>query len=119
MVVGIVMGGFWSKALWHVASVGDAIIWRERTLRTQRTPPRSRPPCGTRGMNTLVLINIVMSLVMAVLVLWRTAMVFLSGDRRRHQHLLSGEHLLTNPATGAICTVGGPRLPWFAESSSR
>jgi hypothetical protein len=115
MVVGIVMGAFLVGALWHVASIGDAIIWRERAQDAADTAAFEAAVWNARGMNTLVLINIIMSLVMAVLVLWRTAMVFLSVIVGVISISCLVSIFLPNPATGAICSVGGPRLPWFAE----
>jgi hypothetical protein len=115
MVVGIVMGAILVGAIWHIASVGDAIIWRERAQDAADSAAFEAAAWNARGMNVLVLINIVMSLVMAILVLWRMAMIFLSVIVGIISISCLVSIFLPNPATGAVCTVGGPRLPWFTE----
>jgi hypothetical protein len=74
LVVGIVMGALLVGALWHIASVGDAIIWRERIQDAADASAFENAVWHARGMNVLAAINIVMSMVLAVLVVWRIAL---------------------------------------------
>ena len=74
LVVGIVMGALLVGALWHIASVGDAIIWRERIQDAADANAFENAVWHARGMNVLAAINIVMSMVLAVLVVWRIAL---------------------------------------------
>lgn len=74
LVVGIVMGALLVGALWHIASVGDAIVWRERIQDAADASAFENAVWHARGMNVLAAINIVMSMVLAVLVVWRIAL---------------------------------------------
>jgi hypothetical protein len=74
LVMGIVMGALLVGALWHIASVGDAIIWRERIQDAADASAFENAVWHARGMNVLAAINIVMSMVLAVLVVWRIAL---------------------------------------------
>ena len=74
LVMGIVMGALLVGALWHIASVGDAIIWRERIQDAADANAFENAVWHARGMNVLAAINIVMSMVLAVLVVWRIAL---------------------------------------------
>jgi hypothetical protein len=78
LVVGIVIGALLVGALWHVASVGDAIAWRERAQDAADAGAFENAVWNARGMNVIAAINIVMSLVLAVLVIWRTIFILVS-----------------------------------------
>jgi hypothetical protein len=78
MVLGIVFGALLVGALWHVASVGDAIIWRERAQDAADAGAFENAVWNARGMNVIVAINIIMSLVLMILVIWRTVLLLLT-----------------------------------------
>lgn len=75
LVVGIVFGSLLVGALWHLASVGDAIIWRESVQDAADAAAFENAVWNARGMNVIVSINIIMSMVLAVLVIWRVVMI--------------------------------------------
>ncbi|MGC4093352.1 MAG: hypothetical protein QM756_36760 [Polyangiaceae bacterium] len=75
LVVGVLMGGLLVGALWHVAGIGDAAIWRERAQDAADAGAFENAVWHARGMNALAAINIVMSLILAALVVWRMALL--------------------------------------------
>jgi hypothetical protein len=75
LVIGIVMGALLVGALWHIAGIGDAIIWRERAQDAADASAFESAVWHARGMNVLAAINIIMSMVLAVLVVWRIALI--------------------------------------------
>jgi len=78
LVIGIVAGALLVGALWHIAGIGDAIAWRERAQDAADAGAFENAVWNARGMNVIVAINIVMSLVLAVLVIWRTILILVS-----------------------------------------
>jgi len=78
LIVGIVFGVLLVGALWHVAGIGDAIAWRERAQDAADAGAFENAVWNARGMNVIVAINIVMSLVLAVLVIWRTILILVT-----------------------------------------
>jgi len=78
LIVGIVFGVLLVGALWHVAGIGDAIAWRERAQDAADSAAFENAVWNARGMNVLVAINIVMSLVLAILVIWRTILILVT-----------------------------------------
>jgi hypothetical protein len=78
MVIGIVMGALLVGALWHLAAIGDAMAWRERAQDAADAGAFENAVWHARGMNVIVAINIVMSLVLGVLVLWRTILLLVT-----------------------------------------
>jgi hypothetical protein len=78
MVIGIVAGALLVGALWHVAGIGDAIAWRERAQDAVDAGAFENAVWHARGMNVIVAINIVMSLVLMVLVIWRIALILVT-----------------------------------------
>jgi hypothetical protein len=78
LIVGIVFGVLMVGALWHVAGIGDAIAWRERAQDAADSAAFENAVWNARGMNVIVAINIVMSLVLAVLVIWRTILILVT-----------------------------------------
>lgn len=78
MVLGIVIGALLVGALWHLASIGDAMAWRERAQDAADAGAFENAVWHARGMNVIVAINIVMSLVLGVLVLWRIILILVT-----------------------------------------
>jgi len=78
LIVGIVFGVLLVGALWHIAGIGDAIAWRERAQDAADAGAFENAVWNARGMNVIVAINIVMSLVLAVLVIWRTLLILVT-----------------------------------------
>lgn len=78
LVLGVVAGALLVGALWHVAGIGDAIAWRERAQDAADAAAFENAVWNARGMNVIVAINIVMSMVLAVLVIWRTLLLLVS-----------------------------------------
>jgi hypothetical protein len=78
LIVGIVFGVLLVGALWHVAGIGDAIAWRERAQDAADAGAFENAVWNARGMNVIVAINIVMSLVLGVLVIWRTILILVT-----------------------------------------
>jgi len=79
LIVGIVFGVLLVGALWHIAGIGDAIAWRERAQDAADAGAFENAVWNARGMNVIVAINIVMSLVLAVLVIWRTILILVTA----------------------------------------
>lgn len=71
LVIGIVMGMLMVGILWYMASIGDAILWREQAQDAADAAAYQNAVWNARGMNLLVMLNMLMALVMAVLVIWR------------------------------------------------
>lgn len=78
LVLGVVIGALLVGALWHIAGIGDAIAWRERAQDAADAGAFENAVWNARGMNVIVAINIVMSLVLAVLVIWRTILILVT-----------------------------------------
>lgn len=78
MVIGIVFGALLVGSLWHLAAIGDAMAWRERAQDAADAGAFENAVWHARGMNVIVAINIVMSLVLGVLVLWRTILILVT-----------------------------------------
>jgi hypothetical protein len=71
LIVACVMGALLVGALWYVASVGDAIVFRERMQDAADATAFEDAVWHARGMNAVAMLNIVMALVLAVLVALR------------------------------------------------
>jgi hypothetical protein len=78
LVLGIVMGALLVGSLWHLAAIGDAVVWRERAQDAADAGAFENAVWHARGMNVIVVINIVMSMVLGVLVLWRIILVLVT-----------------------------------------
>ena len=100
LVIGAVMGALLVSALWHIASVGDAIIWRDRIQDAADASAFESAVWHARGMNALAAINIAMSMVLAVLVVWRIALIMVTVAL-----LVSGVFCVLS--LGATCPVTG------------
>jgi hypothetical protein len=77
MVMGIFMCSCLVGALWYLAGIGDAIIYRERLQEAADAVAFSEAALHARGMNLLVLINLIMAVVLGIRVALRTAKIVL------------------------------------------
>ncbi len=68
MVMGIFMCVFLVGALWYIAGIGDAIIFRERLQEASDAVAFSTAVLEARGMNILVLMNLLMAAILSLLV---------------------------------------------------
>jgi hypothetical protein len=96
---GIVGGALLVAALWHIVSVGDAIVWRERAQDTADAAAFQNAVLQARGMNAIVVLNLIMALVMSLLIIWRMIELFLAA-------LLVGSGILC-ATTGFGCALMG------------
>jgi hypothetical protein len=77
LVLGLALAILLVAALWFLIDVSQAIIWRETAQDAADAVAFEHAVWSARGMNVIVMLNIVMSLVMFVMVVWRTALVVL------------------------------------------
>ena len=68
MVMAIPMCLFLTGALWYIAGIGDAVLFRERMQEAADAVSFSTAVLEARGMNILVLLNLIMAAVEAILV---------------------------------------------------
>ncbi len=73
LVIGIVLGALLTMALGHLVGLSKAILWREAAQNAADAAAFEHAAWQARGMNLLAGVNIVMSLLVAALVLWRLA----------------------------------------------
>lgn len=78
LIIGIVAGAILVGALWHIASVGDAILWRERAQDAADAAVFENAVWHARGMNMCAALNIVMAAVLSILVIWRTVLILVT-----------------------------------------
>ncbi|MET0413966.1 MAG: hypothetical protein ABW217_21835 [Polyangiaceae bacterium] len=105
LLVGILMGALLVGGLWYMASVGDAILWREHAQDAADAAAFENAVWNARGMNLLVMLNMLMALVMAVLVIWR-ALILLIGVVIGIIAIACGlGFLIPNPVSAAACTL--------------
>jgi hypothetical protein len=71
MVMGIFMCSCLVAALWYLAGIGDAILYRERMQEAADAVAFSDAALHARGMNLVVLINLVMAVILSVRVVLR------------------------------------------------
>ncbi len=76
LILGIVMGAFLVGILFHLASMGHAMIWREFAQDAADSVAYDAALWNARGMNTIVAVNIFLAIVMAILMLWRLLLLF-------------------------------------------
>lgn len=113
LVLGIVMGVLLVGALWNIASVGDAAVWREHLQDGADAAAFENAVWNARGMNIIALLNILMSMVMAVLVVWRGIEIFLGVLLAIIAIACIITVFFPNPLTGAACQLGirvGPQI---------
>jgi hypothetical protein len=77
MVMGIFMCSCLVGALWYLAGIGDAILYRERLQEAADAVAFSDAALHARGMNLLVLINLIMACILGIRVALRTAKIVL------------------------------------------
>jgi hypothetical protein len=106
LVLGIVMGVLLVGALWNIASVGDAAVWREHLQDGADAAAFENAVWNARGMNIIALLNILMSMVMAVLVVWRGIEIFLGVLLAIIVIACIITIFFPNPLTGAACELG-------------
>jgi len=75
MVMGIFMCSCLVGALWYLAGIGDAILYRERMQEAADAVAFSDAALHARGMNLLVLVNLIMATILGVRVALRTAKI--------------------------------------------
>lgn len=75
MVMGIFMCAILVGALWYVAGIGDAIVFHERMQEAADSVTFSGAIIDARGMNIIVLINLLMASILAIRVAIRVIMV--------------------------------------------
>lgn len=78
VIIGLVMGTMVASSLYHVTTVGNAIIVRTQVQNAADAAAFGNAVLQARGMNVLVALNLIMSLVMAILVVWRVIEMLLS-----------------------------------------
>ncbi len=66
MVMGIFMCAILTGALWYVAGIGDAIVFRERMQEAADSVAFSAAIIQARGMNIIVMINLIMACILAI-----------------------------------------------------
>lgn len=66
MVMGIFMCVLLVGALWYIAGVGDALIYRERMQEAADSVAFSAAIIQARGMNIIVMINLLMAAILAI-----------------------------------------------------
>jgi len=75
LVLGILLGAMLVSALFHIASVGQAILWRENTQDAADAVAYEAALWNARGMNVIVSLNIFLALLIAILMFWRLALI--------------------------------------------
>lgn len=66
MVLGIFMCVLMVGALWYLAGIGDAILYRERVQEASDAVAFSTASMHARGMNLLVLLNLLMAIILGI-----------------------------------------------------
>jgi hypothetical protein len=66
MVMGIFMCTFLVGALWYIAGIGDALIFHERLQESADSVAFSAAIIDARGMNIIVLMNLLMAAILAI-----------------------------------------------------
>jgi hypothetical protein len=77
MVMGIFMCCIIVGALWYVAGIGDAIVLRERSQEIADAGAFSGAALHARGMNLIVLLNLVMACILGIRVVLKTIQLVL------------------------------------------
>ena len=79
MVMGIFMCACLVGILWYLAGIGDAIVFRERLQEGADATAFTAAVLHARGMNLLVMINLIMACILAVRVALRVAYIVLQA----------------------------------------
>jgi hypothetical protein len=77
MVIGVFMAAFLVGALWYIIGIGNAAVYREYMQDGADAVSFGAAVYHARGMNIIVLINLVMAAVLAVLVAFKIAQMLL------------------------------------------
>lgn len=78
LVMGIFMCACMVGILWYLAGIGDAIVYRQRMQEAADATAFSAAVLHARGMNFLVMLNLIMACVLAVRVALKVAYVVLN-----------------------------------------
>jgi hypothetical protein len=105
MILGLVFAVLLVGAGFHVASVGHAIVWREWAQDGADHAAYEASLWNARGMNVIVGINIFMSIIMAVLILWRVLMAFVIAAAALSTVACALAFLV--PTLAAFCPLAG------------
>lgn len=76
-LLGILLGMLLVGVLWNVISVGDALLWRENAQDAADAVAMEGAIWHARGMNVLVMLNLIMAAVMMFLIIWRMLIIVL------------------------------------------
>lgn len=105
LIVGIVMGAFLVATLWYIASIGDAILWREHAQDAADAAAYENAVWNARGMNLLSLLNMLMAVVVAVLVLWRVIILVMAAVIAIIAIACALGFLIPNPVSSVACSL--------------
>jgi hypothetical protein len=75
LVLGILLGAMLVSVLFHIASVGQAILWREGAQDAADAVAYEAALWNARGMNVIVALNIFLALLIAILMFWRLVLI--------------------------------------------
>src|SRR3954469_20308536 len=73
MVLGVFMCACMAGVLWYVIGIGDAIVYRERLQEGADAVAFSAATLHARGMNLIVLLNLLMACVLGIRVAMKAA----------------------------------------------
>jgi hypothetical protein len=107
LVLGILLGAMLVSIVFHIASVGQAILWRENAQDAADAVAYEAALWNARGMNVIVALNIFLAVLIAILMFWRLLMLVVTI-----MLALSGIACLAMPfvpALGSLCRMT-PRL---------
>jgi len=79
LVMGIFMCACMVGILWYLAGIGDAIVYRERMGEAADATAFTAAVLHARGMNLLVMINLIMACILAVRVALKVAYIVLNA----------------------------------------
>lgn len=79
MVMGIFMCACMVGMLWYLAGIGDAIVYKQRMQSGADAVAFSGAVLHARGMNLIVMLNIIMAVVLAVRVILRAVIAILTA----------------------------------------
>jgi hypothetical protein len=75
LVLGILLGAMLVSIVFHVASVGQAILWRENAQDAADAVAYEAALWNARGMNVIVALNIFLAVLISILMFWRLLML--------------------------------------------
>ena len=75
LVLGILLGAILVSVVFHIASVGQAILWRENAQDAADAVAYEAALWNARGMNVIVALNIFLALLIAILMFWRLILI--------------------------------------------